>query len=73
LGQGESRWTFTPARPWRPGHYRLMVRSTLEDAAGNRPASRFETAPGAEVAAADDQVLGFTVRAPAGAVLTSRR
>jgi len=74
LARGESRWTFFPARPWRPGRYRLMVRSTLEDAAGNRANSRFETAPGAEVEAAVDQFLDFTIRPPApAAFLTSRR
>jgi hypothetical protein len=74
LDKGESRWTFSPARRWRPGRYRLMVRSTLEDAAGNRAGSRFETAPGAGLEAAADQVRDFTVgAAPPTAVLTSRR
>jgi hypothetical protein len=62
LGRGESRWTFTPARPWQPGRYRLMVRSTLEDAAGNRADSRFETAPGVDVQPAAGHVLHFTVK-----------
>lgn len=64
LGGGESRWTFTPARPWRPGYYRLMVRSTLEDAAGNRANGRFETAPGTQAPPAADLVRDFTVEAP---------
>jgi hypothetical protein len=65
LGSGEDRWIFTPGRPWRPGRYRLVVSATLEDAAGNRPHGRFETAPGAGVEPAADQVRDFTVEAPA--------
>lgn len=42
LVQGETRWIFTPDSPWRVGAYRLMVRGTLEDPSGNRPAAPFE-------------------------------
>ena len=66
LSGGESQWTFTPAQPWRPGRYRLMVRSTLEDAAGNRVNGRFETAPDAAPEPVADQIRYFTVKAPAG-------
>src|SRR5262249_2462269 len=37
LTNGERIWTFTPSVPWRPGAYKLVVRGTLEDPAGNRP------------------------------------
>lgn len=67
LGGGETRWIFTPAQPWRPGRYRLMVRGTLEDAAGNRVNGRFETTPEAATAPVLDQVRYFTVRASAAA------
>lgn len=67
LAPGESRWTFTPAQPWRPGPYRLVVRGTLEDAAGNRPNGRFETAPADAVDTAADQVRYFSVKAPGAA------
>ena len=40
---GESTWTFTPNAPWQAGAYKLVVRGTLEDPAGNRLGSRFET------------------------------
>ena len=40
--QGETRWTFTPRAPWRPGEYRLVAAATLEDAAGNRIGRAFE-------------------------------
>jgi hypothetical protein len=43
LTNGESTWTFTPSAPWRPGAYKLVVHGTLEDPAGNRLGSHFET------------------------------
>jgi hypothetical protein len=43
LTHGETVWTFTPNAPWRAGPYRLVARGTLEDSAGNRPGSHFET------------------------------
>jgi hypothetical protein len=61
LTNGESTWTFTPSAPWRPGAYKLVVRGTLEDPAGNRLGSRFETSiyspPGSPV----DAVVPFAV------------
>ena len=42
VDQGETRWTFTPRAPWRPGEYRLVAAATLEDAAGNRIGRPFE-------------------------------
>ena len=43
LTDGERTWTFTPSAPWRLGAYKLVVRGTLEDPAGNRLGSHFET------------------------------
>ena len=40
--RGETRWTFTPSVPWRPGEYRLVAAATLEDVAGNRIGRPFE-------------------------------
>ncbi len=40
--RGETRWTFTPRAPWRPGEYRLVAAATLEDVAGNRIGRAFE-------------------------------
>jgi len=61
LTNGESTWTFTPSAPWRPGAYKLVVRGTLEDPAGNRLGSHFETSiyspPGPPV----DAVVPFAV------------
>jgi hypothetical protein len=39
---GETRWFFTPERPWRAGAYDLLALSILEDAAGNRIGRPFE-------------------------------
>ncbi|QEH35697.1 hypothetical protein OJF2_42540 [Aquisphaera giovannonii] len=38
----ETRWAFTPDRPWRPGAYRLVVDEALEDLAGNNLRRPFE-------------------------------
>ena len=40
--QGETRWTFTPRAPWRPGEHQLVAAPTLEDVAGNRIGRPFE-------------------------------
>ena len=36
IDANESRWRFTPQQPWRPGAYRLVVDTSLEDLAGNK-------------------------------------
>jgi hypothetical protein len=38
----ETRWQFTPDRPWTSGTYRVTVDPTLEDPAGNSLARPFE-------------------------------
>jgi len=62
LTDGERTWTFVPDSPWRAGTYRLVVRGTLEDPAGNRLGSHFETPiqspPGTPV----DAVIPFIVQ-----------
>src|ERR1041385_2487576 len=42
LEDEECRWSFLPARPWRRGHYLLMVETTIEDLAGNNIGKPFE-------------------------------
>ena len=61
LTLGESAWAFTPEAPWRTGVYKLVVRGTLEDPAGNRLGSRFETSLYSPPAPAVDAVVPFTV------------
>jgi len=38
----ETRWSFSPAQPWRAGTHRLVVLTILEDPAGNRIGRPFE-------------------------------
>jgi hypothetical protein len=38
----ETRWTFTPAEPWRAGRYELLALDVLEDLAGNQIGRAFE-------------------------------
>lgn len=61
LLEGERTWIFEPSRRWKPGAYRLIARATLEDAAGNRLGSRFETSMPARPAAAPVSALSFSV------------
>jgi hypothetical protein len=68
LTLGESAWTFTPEAPWRTGAYKLVVRGTLEDPAGNRLGSRFETSLYSPPAPAADVVVPITVVATRGGV-----
>lgn len=61
LASSENIWTFSPSAPWRAGAYKLIARGSLEDPAGNRPGSHFETSiyspPGPPV----DVVVPFEV------------
>jgi hypothetical protein len=61
LAVGESAWTFTPDAPWRAGAHKLVVRGTLEDPAGNRLGSPFETSVYSPPNPVADAVLAFTV------------
>jgi hypothetical protein len=42
VAPGETRWQFTPERPWTAGAYDLLALSILEDPAGNRIGRPFE-------------------------------
>jgi hypothetical protein len=64
LTVGESAWTFTPDAPWRAGAYKLVARGTLEDPAGNRLGSRFETSIYSPPGPAADAVVPFAVVSP---------
>src|SRR5215510_13526466 len=61
LTDAESTWTFTPSAPWRPGAYKLVVRGTLEDPAGNRLGSHFETSIDSPPPAPVDAVVPLAV------------
>lgn len=38
----ETKWLFTPEQSWKPGEYRILVQSTIEDLAGNNIGKPFE-------------------------------
>ena len=61
LTDGEGTWTFTPSAPWRPGAYKLVARGTLEDPAGNRLGSHFETSIHSPPGPPADAVVPFAV------------
>jgi hypothetical protein len=61
LSNGENTWTFTPNAPWRAGTYKLVARGTLEDPAGNRLGSHFETSIDSPPGRPVDAVIGFAV------------
>jgi hypothetical protein len=42
VAEQETRWHFTPERPWAAGSYHLVVDTRLEDSAGNSIARPFE-------------------------------
>jgi hypothetical protein len=42
LAEKETLWRFTPQGPWRPGEFRLVIGTELEDLAGNSVARPFE-------------------------------
>jgi hypothetical protein len=42
LGERETVWTFTPAKPWKAGAYQLVADTRLEDLAGNSLGRPFE-------------------------------
>ncbi|HUP02750.1 MAG TPA: Ig-like domain-containing protein [Bryobacteraceae bacterium] len=42
LGNHEAEWRFTPAAPWAPGDYQLLIDTGLEDLAGNHIGALFD-------------------------------
>lgn len=42
LRHGETEWRFTPALPWKNAQHQLVVRTALEDLAGNRVGRAFD-------------------------------
>jgi len=61
LANGESTWTFVPNSPWRAAAYKLVARGTLEDPAGNRLGSHFETPSHSPSGPPVDAVIPFAV------------
>ena len=42
ISEHETRWQWTPDRPWEAGEYKLVIDTTLEDVCGNRVGRPFE-------------------------------
>lgn len=42
ISHGETRWSFRPSAPWKPGSYSVRVATALEDLAGNTPERLFD-------------------------------
>jgi hypothetical protein len=42
VSRGETEWRFTPDRPWTAGSYQIVIRTTLEDLAGNHILRAFD-------------------------------
>jgi hypothetical protein len=42
VGLGERVVSFTPAKPWVKGNYKLLIDANLEDRCGNRVGEPFE-------------------------------
>jgi hypothetical protein len=42
IENNETEWRYTPAQPWQPGDYQLIVDTSLEDLAGNRVGRAFD-------------------------------
>jgi hypothetical protein len=62
LSSGETVWTFIPNLPWQSGAHALVARGALEDPAGNRLGSHFETSVDSPPGAPVDVVVPFEVR-----------
>lgn len=65
VARGEREWRFTPRTPWKPGDYRIVVLTILEDPSGNQVDKKFEVDMFERVdrsAVADRRYLPFSVR-----------
>jgi len=49
LQKGESIWRFEPTKDWREGSYSLVIRTEIEDVAGNRLGAPFEGVRGSVI------------------------
>ncbi|GGC99354.1 hypothetical protein [Undibacterium terreum] len=61
LENGEAGWRFTPSSPWRAGIYELRIHPDMEDPAGNRLCSAFESVEQSTVACGSEVRLKFSV------------
>ncbi len=63
VSDGETRWVFTPERPWTPGGHEVLIEAALEDRAGNRFDRAFDREAGLPASGAGERLrLPFVVR-----------
>ena len=71
----ETRWRFTPERPWKTGVHRLRVGTALEDVAGNKVDRAFDVDVFERVKKSirkEIKTLPFTVKSATGPAPPSR-
>ena len=73
LKNGECTWTFTPHRAWQEGKYKLVVRRTLEDPAGNRLGGHFERPMNLPLEPATDAEIAFEAASSASSTAPQQR
>ena len=57
-------WAWHPRQGWRPGVYRLLIGSRLEDVSGNRVGEALDHDVGSTQAPAEDAAISFKVANP---------
>jgi hypothetical protein len=63
----EPGWQFTPDQGWRPGTYRIEIRTEIEDVSGNSAHSALDTIAGRSVSRREDKLsLSFEVEPSKG-------
>ena len=62
VDRDETRWNFTPDKPWVPGDYRLVIQTTLEDLAGNHILRAFDVDTFKKVAPITQETVSLNVR-----------
>lgn len=65
IDRDETRWLFTPAQPFQPGHYEIVIDMSLEDLAGNRIGRPFDVDLFERVSeriTAESTTVGFDVK-----------
>ncbi len=63
VARDETEWRFTPDSPWRAGDFKIVVRTTLEDLAGNHINRAFDVDtfdPITRTVRSRDRDAGFT-------------
>ena len=70
ISRDETRWAFTPDRPWATGDYVVRIDPALEDLAGNSLAGAFERPEGADPGVRQPVEIPFRAPGRGGGVKT---